>query len=255
MPSKIILGVILSLSIVCNSQPESNLKIINNKEVISHSIWNSLLQKHVDNTGKVNYKGFIEDKVLLEEYTSFLLHNKAKTSLPDAHQISYWINVYNAFTIKLIVDNYPVKSIKDIKSGIPFINSVWDLKIIDFGDEQLSLNNVEHKILRNQFNEPRIHFAVNCASYSCPKLYNQAFIPEKLDEQLTFLARDFIADERKNIVSDPENIRLSKIFSWYRFDFKRNNKSVIDYINQYAPNKIDKNAEIKYMDYNWSLNE
>ena len=221
---------------------------------VSHKTWDGLLQKHVKE-GKVNYKGFIQDSVQLNAYLKVLQDNHPNTKHWSPNErLAYWINAYNAFTVKLIVDNYPVKSIKDIKKGVPFINTVWDIKFIKIEDATYDLNNIEHGIIRAKFKEPRIHFAVNCASISCPNLYNRAYVAEKLDEQLTIVAKDFLADTNKNIIS-AEKVELSKIFQWYGGDFKKDGKSLIEYINQYAPTKVNEDAEKSFLDYNWNLND
>ena len=164
-----------------------------------------------------------------------------------------WLNAYNAFTVKLIVDNYPVNSIKDIKNGIPFVNTVWDIKFIRIEGATYDLNNIEHGIIRARFEEPRIHFAVNCASKSCPKLANRAFVSNKLDEQLTDAAKSFLRQSDENQIAK-NHLKLSKIFSWYGGDFKKEG-SLIDYLNKYSEITIDDNAKIDFLDYDWSLNE
>jgi len=164
--------------LACNSSAPS---IVNygQDNPINHQAWTNLLQKHVSQKGNVNYSGFVTDKAELEKYLNHLTQNKPTNSWSEKAQLAYWINVYNAFTVKLIVDNYPVASIKDIKKGIPFISTVWDIKFIEFNNETIDLNKVEHGILRKQFDEPRIHFAINCASFSCPRLLNEAYTAEK----------------------------------------------------------------------------
>ena len=226
-----------------------------NARPVTHEIWDSLVQEHVSPEGWVDYPGFIQDSSRLNRY----LHLLEGSHPNDKHwsrdeQLAYWINAYNAFTVKLIVDHYPVASIKDIKNGIPFVNTVWDIKFIQIEQATYDLNNIEHGIIRPKFNEPRVHFAVNCASVSCPKLSNRAYTADQLDEQLTQAARDFLGDESKNKVSK-DKVELSKIFSWYGGDFKKGGKSIIEYINQYAPVQASPDAKIEYLDYNWSLNE
>lgn len=220
---------------------------------IQHDLWDSLLQKHVSADGQVSYKGFIQDSVQFNQYLELLSnHHPNAKNWSREERMAYWINAYNAFTVKLIVDNYPTPGIKEIKSGIPFVNTVWDIKFIKIEDAEYDLNNIEHGILRPKFKDPRIHFAVNCASISCPKLLNRAYTAEKLDEQLDQAARDFLSDPTRNIIREDE-ARLSKIFSWYRIDFNKGG-TLIEYINQYAPVKTQKDAKISYLDYNWSLN-
>jgi len=235
---------------------------------ISHAIFDSLLQKHVSPEGAVNYKGFIQDSIQFNEYLTFLKNNHPnKKNWSKDEQLAYWINAYNAFTVKLIVDHYPVKSIKDIKNGIGFVNSVWDIKFIKIEGEEYDLNNIEHSIIRKQFDEPRIHFAVNCASYSCPRLRNGAFFADKLDEQLDDQARKFFNDERKNKIISKDQIVLSSILKWYSTDFtnkgiisrlfggKARTQNLIKFVNPYVDIDINKDAEIEFMDYRWDLNE
>ena len=224
---------------------------------ITHELWDTLVKQHVSEKGKVDYKGFIQDSVKLNSYLSLLSgsHPNDKNWTSD-ERLAYWINAYNAFTVKLIVDNYPVASIKDIKNGIPFVNTVWDIKFIKIEGQTYDLNNIEHGIIRKRFNEPRIHAACNCASFSCPRLRNEAFIAERLNEQLDDQMRSFINDKDKNQL-DPDNPKMSKLFSklWYGKDFKKDGKSVREFINQYAEVKIKEDADIDYLDYVWTLNE
>ena len=220
---------------------------------VNHQIWDSLLQKHVTEAGNVNYKGFIQDSTQFNAYLELLSnHHPNEKNWTKAEQLAYWINAYNAFTVKLIVDHYPVESIKDIKKGIPFVNSVWDIDFIKIEDATYSLTNIEHGILRKWFEEPRIHFAINCASISCPRLRTEAFTAEKLEAQLTDQAMYFLANPIKNKIAK-DKIEISKIFKWFAKDFKKKG-NLIDFLNQYAPVKIEKNAKKDFMEYNWNLN-
>ena len=128
------------------------------------------------------------------------------------------------------------------------INVLWK-----FGDKWLNLNDIEHQILR-KMDEPRIHFAIVCASVSCPKLQNEAFTNDNLEEQLTNATKEFLTDNSKNRLSD-NSIKLSKIFKWFGKDFKTKNSSLIDFLNQYSDITISSNAKKSYLDYNWDLNE
>ena len=183
-------------------------EIKSNSTPISHDIWNKLLQKHVNAQGKVNYKGLIEDSTDFNKYLTLLKSNHPnEKNWTKNERLAYWINAYNAFTIKLILDHYPVKSIKDIKNGIPFVNTVWDIKFIHIESATYDLNNIEHSIIRPRFGDPRVHMAVNCASTSCPNLRNEAYVAERLDEQLDAAATAFVNDKTKNIL-DPKNLLL-----------------------------------------------
>lgn len=238
--------VILSIILFANfiqSQP-TNL----------HKEWDELLKKHVTTSGKVNYKGFINDSEKLNTYLKKLEKNPPKNEWKKNDVMAYWINAYNAYTVKLICDNYPVKSIKEIGGKIPFVNSTWDIKFINIDGEEMDLNNIEHGKLRKQYKDARVHFALVCASKSCPILRNEAYTASKLDAQLKDQAENFLQDTFRNKV-DKTNPKLSKIFDWYGMDFNTKNMTLIQYINQYSPVKIDKNAKIEYLDYDWGLNE
>lgn len=222
----------------------------------SHAQWDALLKKHVTTNGMVDYKGFLIDQAKLDAYLS-----KLQEGIPDTktwsreEQLAYWINAYNAFTVKLIVENYPLKSIKDLNSkiAVPTINTIWDKKFFTLGGQPYSLNMIEHSILRKNFEEPRIHFAINCASISCPVLLNEAFTASKLEKQLEKQTRQFINDPTKNKIS-AKSPEVSSIFNWFGEDFKKKG-SLIQYLNRYSKTKISPNAKISFLEYDWSLNE
>tara|TARA_R110002049_G_scaffold3502_1_gene26225 strand:- start:3551 stop:4273 length:723 start_codon:yes stop_codon:yes gene_type:complete len=207
-----------------------------------------LLKKHVKPSGLVNYKGFLADESELNGYLEDLSNNSPTASWSKNERISYWINVYNAFTIKLIIDNYPVKSILDINEGKP-----WDLAFIKIGEKTYSLNHVENEILRKEFDEPRIHFAINCASISCPNLLNKAFEAETLNSQLELVTKIFINNPERNVIT-PSAIKISKLFDWFKSDFD-NAGGVTAFVDRYTEVKISSSAKILYDDYNWNLNE
>ena len=225
--------------------------------VVNHDEWTALVKKHVGEDGLVDYKGFIADKAKLQTYLDKLSANPPGDKWSKEDKIAYWLNAYNAFTIKLIVDNYPVKSIKDLgpKNQVIFVNTPWDKDFFKIGDKTMSLNDIEHRILRKNFEEPRIHFALNCASMSCPKLRREAYDGSKLDAQLADQAKEFLGDKKRNEIS-ANNPKVSSIFKFYGSDItKWSGKSLIDYINIYAPVKINAGAKLEYLDYDWSINE
>lgn len=209
-----------------------------------YSLLNSFLGKYVSQQGNIDYKSIssIELNPILNQFVKI----SPQEDWTKEEQLSYWINTYNIFTIKLISDNYPVKSIKDIKQP-------WDKKFIPIRGELLSLNQIEHEIIR-KMNEPRIHFALVCAAISCPKLYNKAFTAKTLDKDLTKLAKEFLADPLKNSISE-EQVEISKIFQWFTGDFKTKEQSLIDFLNLYTDVQISGKAKVKFKEYNWSLNE
>lgn len=214
-------------------------------EIAKHNEWDKLLKEYVSESGKVNYESFKRDKSKLREYINYLKDHQPTKAWMKNQKLAYWINAYNALTIDLILRNYPTKSIKDIKDP-------WDQRLWQFGDKWLNLNDIEHQILR-KMNEPRIHFAIVCASVSCPKLQNEAFTASNLEEQLTNATKEFLADKSKNDISQ-NNLKLSKIFKWFKKDFEQEG-SLIDFLNQYSTVIISDSAKKSYKDYNWDLNE
>lgn len=222
----------------------------------SHQLWNELLEAHVKPNGLVDYKGFIREKPKLERYLKLLSENAPdRSKWSKNEQLAYWINVYNAFTVKLIVDFYPTKSIRDLgpRIKIPLIKDVWHYEFFKIAGVDMSLDEVEHSILRKEFEEPRIHFAINCASVSCPPLLNEAFVAANLENQLTRVATTFINDPSRNKISS-QSAQLSSIFSWFKGDFTKKG-TLIEFLNRYSKVKISPNARITFLDYNWNLNE
>lgn len=212
----------------------------------SHELWNELLGKYVSASGKVNYKGFKADKAKLESYLKLLSENAPAADWSKNEKMAFWINAYNAFTIKLIVDKYPLKSIRDL-------DKPWDTKFIKIGNTSYSLNEIEHTILRKQYFDPRIHFAVNCASKSCPEILNRAFTADKLNAQLESLTKKYINNTFHNSLS-ADKVEISSLFDWYKEDFTKTG-TVIDFINKYAANPVKATAAISYKNYDWNLNE
>ncbi len=249
-----ILFMVSVFAILCFTQCGVS-KIQSSSRPVSHVIWDSLLQQYVTTSGDVNYNGFIQDSTKFNQYLNLLGNNHPNDqNWSRDERLAYWINAYNAYTVKIIVDHYPVDGIKDIKRGIPFVNTVWDIKFINIEDQTYDLNNIEHGIIRKRFEEPRIHFAVNCASVSCPRLRNEAYTAEKLEKQLTDQARYFLRNPVKNRLSN-DQLQLSKIFKWFSGDFKDGGfKGVRDFVQQYGP-AHSQDADIKYLDYDWRLND
>lgn len=240
--------VLLLFFLACESQAQT--------APLSHNQYTRLLKRNVTTEGKVNYRGFIKDSVAFNKYLKYLSDNPPQKSWDRKDQMAYWINAYNAFTIQLIMKYYPLKSIKDIGSSIqiPFVNTPWDIKFIKIGKDKLDLNNIEHGILRKKFDDPRIHMVLVCASKSCPILLNEAYEGATLEAQLTKQAKVFLEDSFRNKVSK-DSPQLSMIFKWYSMDFNKDDKTVRDFVNQYASIKIAPSATLSYLEYDWTLNE
>ena len=168
--------------------------------LLDHTPWDQLLKKYVADNGDVDYKGFKNDSQKLNEYVKYLASQVPEKSWTVDEQLAYFINVYNANTIKLIIDNYPLKSIKDISNP-------WLKNRLKIGDEDYSLADIENGILR-KMNEPKIHFAINCASISCPKLLNTAYTAENVQDLMKQATEEFINNSEKNKLSTNSNWRL-----------------------------------------------
>jgi hypothetical protein len=223
----------------------------------THKNFTDILRKYVAD-GLVNYKG-LKTNQKFETYLN-QLSNIDPSKLSPKAELAFWINTYNTFTLKAIIDNYPVKSIKDIKFGE---KSVWEEDFIPINKKKYSLNEIENKILRVKFNEPRIHFAIVCASISCPALRNEAYEADKLDTQLQEQAIEFLRDKERNEF-DLKNTKanISKLFEWFSDDFGKTDKDILKYISIFLPDDVRKDINqninkwtISYKKYDWNLNE
>ena len=214
------------------------------------AIFNDLLQKHVTNEGVVDYKKFNGPK--LKKYLNYLEKTTVDVSWSNNKKKAFWINAYNAYTIYLIIhalNTEKIKSITDIKKEG---KTAWKIPFVKIGGKTHTLDHIEHGILRKTLFDPRIHVGVNCASGSCPKLGNTAFTEENIEATLEQLMKDFINDTSRNKISK-KKVQISSIFNWFQKDFT-NNSSLIDYLNKYSETKINSNAKISYLKYDWSLN-
>jgi hypothetical protein len=210
----------------------------------------NLLKDFVSVSGKVNYKNLKSDPTLLKDAISYFQTTPPKASWSKNEKLAYWINAYNLFTLKIVVDNYPIKSIKEIGGS----QSTWDISFIEIAGKTYSLNDIENGIIRVQFDEPRIHFAVNCASISCPKLLNRPFLASTLNVQLEAQTKSFINSSAYNEISE-NSAQISNIFNWYGEDFTKNGRTVISFLNQYSTTKLNDDAKITNKGYSWNLNE
>ncbi len=231
----------------------------------AHVLFDNLLKKHVKD-GWLDYRGVIGEKEKLGAYLAQLEGVKPEelAAWSREQKYSFWINAYNAHVIQLVIDHFPVRSIKDIGGAV--FGQVWDKEFIkltafhpDGDDDLLSLNDIEHSILRPRFKDARVHAAVNCASYSCPVLMGSAFTADKLEEQLERQMRLFVNDPLRNTI-DPngKSAKISSIFDWFEADFVRDSGSVRAYLQKYARPEAAKfleQAELEFLDYGWSLND
>jgi hypothetical protein len=231
-------------------------------ETIDHSAWDSILKEYVkpDNTGLNRFAyGAVSDsnKAKLDAYVTSLEVVEV-TTLNRQEQLAYWLNLYNALTIKVVLDHYPVKSIKDIDISGLLANGPWKAELIFVEDVEMSLDSIEHEILRPIWKDPRIHYGVNCASIGCPNLHTSAFTSANVDQTLNKLARDFVNHPR-GVRVDGDEVIVSSIYSWFAIDFGNSKAAVLEHVKTYADAelKAQLNAigSISDHSYDWTLNE
>lgn len=242
----------------------------------SHAAWTALLARHVvllrgGQASQVRYAGFASDRAALKGYLAALsaVPASAFAGFSKPQQQAFLINAYNAFTVELILSRYPaLKSIKDLGS---LFSSPWKPKWIPLLGSTLSLDDIEHETLRKPgvYDEPRVHFAVNCASVGCPMLREEAFVADRLEAQLAQQAQRFMADRSRNRWNSAQGrLELSKIFDWYGGDFQRGHqgiRSLPGFAARHADVLADNEAErarlrsekfdITFLDYDWALND
>jgi hypothetical protein len=220
---------------------------------VDNSIYAELLTKYVAN-GHVDYAGFKRDEARLDQYLK-LLDQVDPERLPREEQFAFYINAYNAWTIKLILTGYPgVKSIKDLGS---LFQSPWKKQFVRISGKTLTLDDIEHNILRPRFKDPRVHFAIVCASKSCPPLIAEPYRGAVLDDQLNRSTRDFL-NTPANYRLDRSTFWVSSIFKWFAEDF---NKDVVGFYLKFAQGGLKQELQaerdridVNYLDYDWSLN-
>jgi hypothetical protein len=238
-----------------------------------HSAWDGLLKQHVvpiseGHATQVDYAGFARDRAKLKSYLSSVSAVPRSTfdAWPKPDRLAFLINAYNAWTVEYILTKYPnLKSIKDLGS---LLQSPWKKKFIPLLGQTVALDDIEHGMIRaaDAYAEPRIHFAVNCASIGCPALRTEAFTGERISQQLDASARDFLSDRTRNRFANGK-LELSSIFKWYREDFERGwagYKSLFQFLGDYSAalgmsaadkQKLDAKAlPVSFLDYNWQLN-
>jgi len=230
---------------------------------VDHSIWDAFLKKYVrysDSLG-MNVLPYAEvtpeDRRRLDSYIR-MLEGTAVSDLSRRSQKAYWINLYNAKTIQLVLEHYPVDSIKDIKIGGLFSRGPWKKEVLEIEGEQLSLNDVEHRILRPIWEDPRIHYAVNCASIGCPDLPDLAYTESETERMLDEGARRYINSDRGVAYID-DTLYLSSIYDWFQEDFGDSLEGVFTHLRRFADEETlqelnEYSGSVEYR-YNWSLNE
>lgn len=235
-----------------------------------HAQWTALLARHVawidqGVASQVDYRGFKQDQAALDRYLATLssVSRQQFEGWSRNQRLAFLINAYNAFTVKLVTEHYPVESIKEI-GGL--FGNPWKQTFIPLLEQTLSLDQIEHSLIRQPgvFDEPRIHFAVNCASVGCPALRSEAFVAGRLDEQLEDSQRRFLRDRSRNRFDAlGGRFQVSKIFDWYGEDFAKHWGSLEDYLRQQAALVVTTEQrqqtlnplKVEFIDYDWSLNQ
>jgi hypothetical protein len=229
---------------------------------VDHTAWNVVLQNSIttDSTG-LNLFDYdaaaATHKSAVAEYVK-KLENTTVTALSKPEQKALWINLYNALTVKLIIDNLPVDSIKEIKPSLLSFGP-WDKELTTVEGQALSLNDIEHEILRPLFGDNRIHYAVNCASIGCPNLQNKAYTADNTEALLDFSAKQYVNHPRGVTIEDEEDLILSSIYKWYSEDFGEDEEDLIDHLSKYAEpalkTQLELFDEVDDYQYNWDLNQ
>ncbi|HWI27050.1 MAG TPA: DUF547 domain-containing protein [Stellaceae bacterium] len=248
---RVLPGVILAVALVGCAQIESlaapRSQLISghwlqtnaaSTEHVNHDPWSRFLATYLvpgrDGVNRFDYaRAQASGRATLESYIS-MLQATPVSQLNRAEQRAYWINLYNAVTTRIVLDHYPTRSIRDISLG-PGLFSIgpWDAKVVQVEGERLSLNDIEHGILRPIWRDPRLHYALNCAAISCPSLPRVAFTAENTERLLEDGARAYVNDPRGVRIEDGRLI-VSSIYLWYRSDFGRDEAAVMDHLRHYA---------------------
>lgn len=236
-------------------------------KTVDHTPWTALLQKYVlvsgDGLNRVNYGKFKSESH--DQLKAYVKHLEAVdvAQLDRPEQFAFWANLYNAKTIDIVLDHYPVKSIKDISLGGSLTSLVtggpWNAKVVKVAGVDLSLDDIEHGLLRKVFKDPRVHYAVNCASVGCPNLAAKAFAGTTLDAQLDQGARDYVNHPRGVRVDQTGNVTASSIYKWFQEDFGGDAAGVLRHVQRYGDDKLKAKLKsatsISEYAYDWRLND
>lgn len=251
------------LAIPSSELISADLREAGTQSQISHEAWSVFLQDYTklgdDGVVRVNYSAVSgEDKQKLETYIADLSNYDASQFTRDA-QLAYWINLYNALTVSVILDNYPVDSIREIRNGLTDFGP-WNEKRITVNGRELSLHDIENGIVRPLWpDEPRTHYALNCAALGCPNLSQTPYTAENVNQKLQENAVAYVNDSRGVSVTANGDIVASKIYSWYRGDFGGSNEAIISHLRQYADvdlqMALEASKKVDRYAYDWALND
>jgi len=264
-----LLGVAI-LAVACGPPRAERISIWDSSdessvELVDHGPWQEILDGYVDpdpaGVNVVDYAALAEspaDAAALAGYLDYLQGIDPR-AYSRAEQMAYWINLYNALTVKVVLDAYPVDSIKDVHEGVVPLTGPWNDVHANVAGKDLTLDQIEHGILRPIWRDKRIHYAANCAAYGCPHLIETAFTAANTESLLEAGARAYVNSPRGVDIVDDDFIVVSSIYDWYATDFGGTEESVIEHLIHYADGKLAKFLEafdgaIEY-DYDWKLNQ
>ena len=216
-----------------------------------YKLWQELLSRHYDPAKGMNYKALKADKPALDRLRNQMAAvDVASLSRPE--QLAYWINLYNINVVGVVVDNYPVESIRDISTDPIVRLNVFKKPYVRTRSGEMSLDDIEHKKIREGFKDPRIHFAINCAAESCPPIRPEPYVGARIDQQLDDQARRFL---NATVRVEGDTVRVTKILDWFKDDFEQWGGGTIPFLKKYLSMKIGPKARIEYDDYSWKLND
>ena len=234
----------------------------NSKVIVSHDAWDKLLQQFVierdDGVALVAYDDFSdEDRQILDDYVASLEDIKV-TELNRGEQRAFWTNMYNAVTVKVILDHDPIDSIREIDIASDVLsNGPWKAKLVEVEGQELTLDDIEHRILRPIWQDPRTHYAINCGAISCPNLHERAFTAANMEVTLDKLAIGYVNDPR-GLQVDGGEVHASKIYEWFQVDFGGTEEAVLDHVRIYASDELREKltgiTSITSFGYDWALN-
>lgn len=234
-------------------------QLVGMAHAVDHSNYGTVLERHVDG-GYFDYEEFMgnsDSRRLLNQYLASMARVNA-SEISEYEALAFWMNLYNAATIKLIEKHYPVDSIREIGS---WFSTPWEIDFVETYRGRLTLDQIEHEIIRPDFQEPRIHYALVCAARSCPPLRDQPYDGERLDQQLNDQAEQFLRSEmnRFSMKNGTLQIKLSSIFSWYGEDWGSEEK-LVQSLQSYLPERYEQpinkgNYSVEYLSYDWELNQ
>ncbi|MGE0680042.1 MAG: DUF547 domain-containing protein [Candidatus Binatia bacterium] len=218
---------------------------------VDHALWNALLARYVDDYGRVAYRDLqAKDQATFESYLDVLAQAQTET-MNEPEEKAFWINAYNAVIVNGVLQGYTAEGFLGRKRLFSWFTA-------RVAGKDRTPDEIEHQILRKKFHDPRIHFAIVCASSSCPRLRREAYMPERLDAQLDAATQAFLNDPARNQI-DAGGVALSRIFDWFAGDFKTNSGSVVAFVRRFVSEEKKarlnlKDSNLHYLDYNWTLN-